>query len=118
VIAAGGANLERCVHVDPDHVAPRRKPQLTLAGEQHLPGFMLLAADQGMLAVGAGPSVSSGLASGTGQAVVAAGAAVFGPPSGWKCQRQRALIMTWTPPADDIDVPAWACEPPNAGRRP
>ena len=40
---------------------------------------MLLAADQGVLAVGAEPPVGSGLASGAGQAVVAAGSAVFGP---------------------------------------
>jgi hypothetical protein len=32
VIAAGGANLERCGHVDPDHVPARREPKLALAG--------------------------------------------------------------------------------------
>jgi hypothetical protein len=41
-------------------VAARRQPQLALAGEQHVPGFMLLPAGQGVLAVGAeapvGPS--------------------------------------------------------------
>jgi hypothetical protein len=43
---------------------------------------MLLAADQGVLAVGAEPSVGSGLASGAGEAVVAADSAVFGPSTG------------------------------------
>jgi hypothetical protein len=57
----------------------RREPQLALAGEQHVPGFMLLAADQGVLAVGAALSIGSGLAAGAAQAVVAAGPAVFGP---------------------------------------
>jgi hypothetical protein len=40
---------------------------------------MLLAADQGVLAIGAEPPVGPGLASGAGQAVVAARPAVFGP---------------------------------------
>jgi hypothetical protein len=40
---------------------------------------MLLAADQGVLAVRAERSVGSGLSAGAGQAVVAAGPAVFGP---------------------------------------
>jgi hypothetical protein len=40
---------------------------------------MLLAADQGVFAVGATLPVGAGLASGAGQAVVAAGSAVFGP---------------------------------------
>jgi hypothetical protein len=60
----------------------RRESQLSLAGEQHLPGLVLLPADQGMLAVGAEPAVGSGLSSGTGQSVIAAGVAVFGP-SAW-----------------------------------
>jgi hypothetical protein len=47
--------------------------------EQHVPGLVLLMADQGVLAVGTEPSVPSGLASGAGQAVVAAGFAVLGP---------------------------------------
>jgi hypothetical protein len=34
-------------------VATRREPQLALAGEQHIRGFMLLSADQAVLAVGA-----------------------------------------------------------------
>ncbi len=79
VMAAGSGDLERGMHVDADNVPARRQPELTLAGEQHLPGLMLLAADQGMLVVGAETSVGSGLASGAGQAVVAAGLAVFGP---------------------------------------
>ena len=77
--AAGGADFQHCVHVDADHVTARRQPHLALAGEQRVPGFMLLAADQGLLAVGAELSVSSGFASGTGQVVVSAGSAVFGP---------------------------------------
>ena len=43
---------------------------------------MLLPADQGVLPVGAESPVGSGLASGAGQAVVAAGSAVFGPSAG------------------------------------
>jgi hypothetical protein len=57
----------------------RRQPQLALAGEQHLPGFMLMPADQGVLAVRAEAPVCSGLASGAGEAVITAGVAVFGP---------------------------------------
>jgi hypothetical protein len=57
----------------------RSEPELALAGEQHVPGFMLLPADQGVLAVGAEPPVGSRFTSGAGQAVVAAGPAVFGP---------------------------------------
>jgi hypothetical protein len=60
-------------------MSTRRKPQLSLAGEQHIPGFMLLAGDQGMLAVGAERSVGSWFTSRAGQVVVAAGPAVFGP---------------------------------------
>jgi hypothetical protein len=54
-------------------------PQLALASKQHVPGLVLLMVDQGVLAIEAEPAVGSGLASGTGQVVVAAGAAVFGP---------------------------------------
>jgi hypothetical protein len=79
VKAAGGCDPERRVHVDADHMSARRKPQLALAGKEHLPSLMLLLADQGVLAVGAAMSVGSGLAAGAGQAVVAAGPAVFGP---------------------------------------
>jgi hypothetical protein len=79
VRAAGGTDLQRCVHVDAHHVAAWREPQLALAGEQHVPGLVLLPADQGMLAVGAEPSVGSWLASGAGQAFVGAGSAVLGP---------------------------------------
>jgi hypothetical protein len=60
----------------------RREPELALAGEQHVPRLMFLAADQGMLAVGAEPTVGSGFASGAGQAFIAAGSAVFGPSAG------------------------------------
>jgi hypothetical protein len=60
-------------------VAARCEPQLSLTGEQHLPGLMLLAANQGVLAIGAEPSVSSWFASRAGQAVVPTGLAVFGP---------------------------------------
>jgi hypothetical protein len=79
VSAAGGADPQRCVHVDPDHMPARGQPQLALAGEQHFPSFMLLSTDQGVLAIGAEPSVSCWFASRAGQAVVAAGPAVFGP---------------------------------------
>ena len=61
------------MHIDTDHVAARCQPQLPLAGQEHLPGLMLLVADQGVLAVGAEPPVGAELASGTGQAVVSAG---------------------------------------------
>jgi hypothetical protein len=66
-------------YVDADRVAARRKRQLALAGEQHLPGFMFLAADPGVLAVRAEAPVRSGLAAGARQVFVAAGPAVFGP---------------------------------------
>jgi len=79
VRAAGGAHLQRCVHVDAGHVAARCKPQLSLAGNQHLPNLVLLPADQGVLAIGAEPPGGSTLASGAGEAVLAAGSAVFGP---------------------------------------
>jgi hypothetical protein len=102
IVAAGGANPQHCVHLDADHVAVRRKPQLTLAGKQHLPSFMLLPADQGVLAVGAGPPVGSRFASGAGQVVVAAGSAVLGPSAGLKVPEAEgpnpffaALSSTW-----------------------
>jgi hypothetical protein len=44
---------------------------------------MFLTADQGMLAVWAEPPIGSGLASAAGEAVVAAGSAVFGRPGDW-----------------------------------
>src|SRR5688572_21612527 len=74
-----GAEPERCVHVNADHVTARRQPQLALAGEEHVPGLVLLSADQRVLAIGAALSIGSWLASGAGQAVVTAGSAVFGP---------------------------------------
>ena len=79
VRAAGGADPQCCVHVQADHVASRREPELHLGGEQHVPGLMLLAADQGVLAIGAEPPVGAGLATGAGQAVVGARSAVLGP---------------------------------------
>ena len=79
LIAARRGELERGLQVDPDHVTARGEPQLALAGKQHLPGFMLLSADQGVRAVGAGPAVGATLAPGAGQVVVAAGLAVRGP---------------------------------------
>ena len=83
VTAAGSGELERSLHVDADHVVAGREPQLTLASEKHVPSLMLLAADQGVLAIGTEPSVGSRLASGAGQVVVSAGSAVFGPrPAG------------------------------------
>jgi hypothetical protein len=60
-------------------VTARGEPQLALAGKQHVPGLVLLAADQGVFAIGAEPSVGSTLDSGAEQAVVAAGSAIFGP---------------------------------------
>ena len=78
-MAAGSGELERSMHVDPDHAPARGEPELALAGEQHVPGLVLLPADQGVLAIGAEPSVGPGLASGAGEVVVAAGSAVFGP---------------------------------------
>jgi hypothetical protein len=82
VRAAGGTDPERRVHIDTDHVAVRREPQLALAGQQDVPGFVLLPGDQGVLAVGAEVPVGSTLASGAGQAVVVAGPAVLGPSAG------------------------------------
>ena len=73
VMAADGSDPECRIHVDADHVAARRMPQLALACKQDIPGLMLLVSDQGVLAVGAEPAVGSWLASGTGQIVVAAG---------------------------------------------
>ena len=82
VRATGGTDPQHRVHVDADHVPARREPQLALARQQHVPGLALLVADQGVLAVGAEPSFGAGVAAGAGQAVVAAGSAVFGP-SAW-----------------------------------
>jgi hypothetical protein len=78
-MAAGGAKRECGAHLDANHVSARREAQLPLAGEQDVPGLMLLAVDQGVLAIGAEPSVSSWFATGAGKAVVAAGS---GPPPG------------------------------------
>jgi hypothetical protein len=92
ITAASRCDPERRVHVDADHMSARREPKLALACKQHVPSFVLLPADQGVLAVGAELSIGSGLASCAGQAVIAAGPAVLGPPPGWKCQRQSAQI--------------------------
>jgi hypothetical protein len=78
-------------------VAARRKPQLALAGEQHLPGLVLLAADQGVLAIGAAPSIGSGLAPGAGQVVVSAGSAVSGPSA-------RLEVPAAEGPDNDMDA--------------
>ena len=51
--------------------------QLALARDQHVPGFMLLATDHGVLAVRAEPTFGSGFSSGTGQVVVSASLAVL-----------------------------------------
>jgi hypothetical protein len=63
---------------------------------------VLLMDDQGVLAVGAEPPVSSKLTSGAGQAVVAAGPAVFGPSAGLEVPAAEspdpffaALRSTW-----------------------
>ena len=79
VMAAGGAKRECGAHLDADHVPARRKAQLALTGEEHVPRLVLLPADQGVRAVGAEPSVGSRFTSGAGEVVVAAGSAVFGP---------------------------------------
>ena len=83
-------------------MAARREPQLALAGEEHVPGFVLLPANQGVLAVGAEPPVGSWLASGTGQGVVAAGSAILGPSAGLEVPAAEgpqpffaALSSTW-----------------------
>jgi hypothetical protein len=59
VMAPPSRKPERSAHIDADHVAARREPQLALAGEQHVPGLVLLPADQGVLAVGTEPPVGS-----------------------------------------------------------
>jgi hypothetical protein len=46
-----------------------------------------MRADQGVLAVGAEPSVGSRLAWGAGQRVIAAGSAVFGPSARLEVQQ-------------------------------
>jgi hypothetical protein len=85
------------IDVDTNHVSTRREPNLTLTGEQHFPGLVLLAADQGVLAVGAEPPVGSELASGAGQAVVAAGSAVLGPSA-------RLEVPATEGPDNDMDA--------------
>ena len=58
---------------------------------------MFLAADQGVLAVGAEPSVGSRFASGAGQVVVAAGSAVLGPSA-------RLEVPAAEGPDNDMDA--------------
>jgi hypothetical protein len=97
IAAAGGAKPERGAHINADHMSAGRQPQLALAGEQRVPGFMFLEADQGVLAIGAEPSVSSGLASGTGQVVVSAGTAIFRAPA-------RLEVPATEGPDNDMDA--------------
>jgi hypothetical protein len=97
VIAAGGGELECCIHVNPNHVPALREPQLSLAGKQHFPGFMFLLTDQGVLAVGAALSIGSGPASGAGQVVVTAGPAVLGPSA-------RLEVPAAKDPYNDMDA--------------
>jgi hypothetical protein len=78
-------------------VPARREPQLTLAGEQRVPRLVFLPADQGVLAVGAEPPVGSALASGAGQAVVAAGLTVLGPSA-------RLVMPAAESPDNDMDA--------------
>ena len=76
------------MHINAD-VPARREPQLALAGEQHVPGLVLLLADQGVLAVGAELArlLRAQVRWSSRQA-----RQYSGPPPSWKCQRQRALI--------------------------
>ena len=97
IAAASRRDLQRRGHLDPDHMSTRRKPQLSLAGEQHIPGFMLLAADQGVLAVGAALSMGSGFAPGAGKAFVSARSAVFGPSA-------RLEVPAAEGPDNDMDA--------------
>jgi hypothetical protein len=68
------------------------EPQLALAGEQHVPGLMLLPAYQGVLAIGAEPASAPGLLRAQGRLSLQQAQQYSGPPPGWKCQRQRARI--------------------------
>ena len=58
---------------------------------------MLLLADQGVLAVGAALSIGSGFAPGAGEAVVAAGSAIFGPST-------RLEVPAAESPDNDMDA--------------
>jgi hypothetical protein len=77
-VTAGGADVQSC-HIDADHVPARREPQLILARSHHVPDLVFSLADQGVLAVRAELAVGSWLASGAGEAAVAAGSAIFRP---------------------------------------
>jgi hypothetical protein len=85
------------MNVEPDHVSARREPQLALAGEQHVPGLVLLRADQGVLEVGAEAPVGSKLASGAGKTVVSAGSAIVGPST-------RLEVPAAEGPHNDMDA--------------
>ena len=90
------------MHVDTDHLAARREAQLSLAGKKHVPHLVLLPADQGVFAIGAEPSVCSGLASGAGEAFVAAGLAVLGP-----CARLEVPAAEGPEPFFAAFISAW-----------
>jgi hypothetical protein len=79
VRATRGTDPQRRIHIDADHVSARRQSQLSLASQQQVPNLMLLLAGQGVLAVGTESPVEPNLATGAGQAIVAAGSTVFGP---------------------------------------
>jgi hypothetical protein len=79
IIAAGGCELERGIHLDADHVPTRREAQLAPAGEQHVSGLVLLQAHQGVLAVSAELLVGSWLAAGAGPGLPGTAVAVAGP---------------------------------------
>jgi hypothetical protein len=91
VEAACGAQPEGGAHVDAKDAPARREPQLAVAGEQNIPGLVLLSADQGVLPVGAESPVGSRFASGAGQAAVAAGSTVFGPSTGLEVPAAEGL---------------------------
>jgi hypothetical protein len=82
IATASGADVQSCVHINADDVAARREPKLPLAGDQSVPGLMLLSADQGVIAVGAEAPVGSKLASRAGEIVLSASSTVLGP-SAW-----------------------------------
>jgi hypothetical protein len=44
-MTAASGELEGSVHINPDHLPVGRQPHLSLAGEQHVPDLVLLAAD-------------------------------------------------------------------------
>jgi hypothetical protein len=75
------------------------RQQLSLAGKKHVPHLVLLLADQGVLAVGAEPSVGSRFTSGTGEAIIAGRSAAHSglPSSIHTADRHRAAPASlWT----------------------